>query len=255
MIDIKVSVDDRAETPSRTPSASQQALAMMEATLDWAYDKALNGVPGLGTLDEFVASYTSKATDPEQAMESLIKWQLAKAGTVGFVTGLGGLVTLPAAIPANIAWILYLQLRLIAGVAKLRGYDVRGDQVRTMCIACLAGSAVADVLKDVGIKLGSKLTQQAIARISGATLIRINKAVGFRLVTKAGSTGMVNLTKMVQFLDGFVGGTFDVGTTRGIAIAAKSVFARTEATEGEERERTSQHRTSFNRSRADASVD
>lgn len=216
------------EAQGSISAVTSKALEMMNSTLDWAYDAALGGVPGLGTLEEFLASYTSQSPDPDEAIRSLIRWQVAKAGTAGFVTGLGGLITLPAAIPANLASVMYVQLRMITGIAQLRGYDIRSDQVRTMCIACLAGTAVADILKDVGVKLGTKMTQQAIMRISGATLIRINKAVGFRLVTKAGTSGIFNLTKMIPFVGGIVGGTFDVVTTRGIAAAADSLFTLAE---------------------------
>ena len=62
-------------------------------------------------------------------------------------------------------------------------------------------------------------------KIAGATLVRINQAVGFRLVTKAGSTGIVNLGKAVPFLGGIIGGTFDAITTKAIGTAAKTVFA------------------------------
>ena len=61
-------------------------------------------------------------------------------------------------------------------------------------------------------------------RIAGSSLVRINQCVGFRLVTKAGSTGILNLTKMVPFVGGIVGGTYDAAMTRTIAHAAKSIF-------------------------------
>ncbi len=47
-----------------------------------------------------------------------------------------------------------------------------------------------------------------------------NKAVGFRLVTKAGTTGLVNLTKAVPVVGGFVGGTFDY-----VAVCAVGRYA------------------------------
>ena len=52
-----------------------------------------------------------------------------KCGTSGLVTGLGGLITLPVAIPANISSVMYVQMRTIACIAKMGGYDVTSDQV------------------------------------------------------------------------------------------------------------------------------
>ena len=50
-----------------------------------------------------------------------------------------------------------------------------------------------------------------IMNISGAALTRINQAVGFKLVAKAGSAGVVNLAEVVPFVGGLVGGGFDGG--------------------------------------------
>lgn len=213
-----------AADPGDASSAGSRMLQSVQSALEWAYEKALDGLPGAGTLEELVASYHHPGAGPEDAIESLVAWQVGKAGTAGFVTGLGGIITLPAAVPANLASVLYIQLRMVAAIARIRGYDIRSDQVKTLCVACLAGGAVADILKEIGIKLGAKMTHQAIMKIAGSTLVRINQAVGFRLVTKAGSTGLLNLTKMVPFVGGIVGGSFDAVTTRAIAQAAKTVF-------------------------------
>jgi hypothetical protein len=113
---------------------------------------------------------------------------------------------------------------MIGAIAHLRGYDVRSDQVKTLVVACLAGSAALDILKDVGINIGAQLTTQIILRISGQVLKRINQAVGFRLVTKAGSRGAVNLIKGVPLVGGIVGGTFDAAATKVIGRTAKQVF-------------------------------
>ena len=226
----KSSKSEKFEENSASDGMGSKALAAVQGALSWSYDAALNGLPGMGTLDEFTRDYYNGKPDVEdtvaleRAIESLIAWQMGKAGTAGFITGLGGMITLPAAIPANLAAVLYIQLRMIAAIAKLRGYDIHSDQVKSLCIACLAGSAVSDILKDVGIQLGTKLTQQAIMKITGSTIVQINKSVGFRLITKSGSTGILNLSKMVPFLGGIIGGTFDTLMTGQIASASKAVF-------------------------------
>jgi hypothetical protein len=93
-----------------------------------------------------------------------------------------------------------------------------------MVYACLTGNAAKEVLKDVGIQLGKKVAQASINRITGATILRINKAVGFKLLTKAGTTGVVNLSKMVPLLGGVIGGAVDAATTNIVGNAAVSVF-------------------------------
>jgi len=175
-------------------------------------------------LEDLAQSYGAQHRCIDDAIDRLINWQVAKAGAAGFVTGVGGMLTLPIAIPANLAGVLYIQIRMIGAVAHLRGYDVRSDQVRTLVVACLAGSAALDILKGVGINIGTRVTRQMILRISGEVLKRVNQAVGFRLVTKAGSKGVVNLIKGVPFVGGVVGGTFDAAATKVIGRTAKQVF-------------------------------
>ncbi len=153
-----------------------------------------------------------------------MNWQVAQAGTAGLISGLGGAITLPVSIPANLVSVLYLQLRMIAAIAHLRGYDVQSDKVRGLVIACLVGSSATDILKDVGVQAGTRLTQQALAKLPAGFLLSINKAVGARLAVKAGSTSAVNLSKLVPIMGGLVSGAFDAATTYGIAAAAKAIF-------------------------------
>ena len=79
-------------------------------------------------------------------------------------------------------------------------------------------------MKDIGINIGSKLTSQVVKKIPGAVIIKLNKAVGFRLMTKAGVTGIVNLPKVIPVVGGLISGGFDVAATRLIARVAKSIF-------------------------------
>ena len=63
-----------------------------------------------------------------------------------------------------------------------------------------------------------------IFRISGEVRKRINRAVGFRLVTKAGTRGVVNLVKVVPLVGGLVGGALYAAATKVIGATAKQVF-------------------------------
>lgn len=192
--------------------------------LDWAYDKALNGLPGTDTAEELAEGYLRKAKSIEDAADSLIRWQTSKSATSGFLTGLGGVVVLPVAIPANIASVLYVQMRMIAAIAHMGGYDLRDDKVKTFVYMCLCGNGVKDIIKDFGIVLGQKLTKAAIEKISGSVITKINQKVGFRLLTKFGSKGVVNLGKMIPLAGGVIGGTADGVSTAAIGKVAKKLF-------------------------------
>lgn len=192
--------------------------------LDWAYEKAVAGVPGLDSADEMAQDYLRGDGSLEDRVNSLIRWQNTKAGTSGFLSGLGGVMLMPVTIPANISSVMYVQVRMIAAIAQMGGYDLKDDRVKTLVYACLCGNAAKDIIKDVGIKIGSKLTEQAIKGISKEVIVKINQAVGFRLVTKFGEKGLINLGKAVPLLGGIVGATFDSVATNAIGNIARETF-------------------------------
>jgi hypothetical protein len=113
---------------------------------------------------------------------------------------------------------------MIAALAVMGGYDVRDDQVKSLVYLCLAGNSAKDIAKGAGIVLGTKLSQSAIKSISGKTLTAINQKVGFRMVTKFGEKGVINLGKMVPLVGGVIGGTFDSVTTNTIGNIARDTF-------------------------------
>ena len=193
--------------------------------LDWGYDKAVNGgMPGLDSAIELAEDYRSRDGTPQSQAKSLIRWQISKAGTSGFLTGLGGVLTMPVTIPANLASVLFIQMRMIAAIAYLGCHDLKDDRVKSLVYACLAGNGAKEILKDIGIVIGTKMTTVAIGKISGKTIVAINQKVGFRLLTKFGSKGAINLGKAVPVVGGIVGGAFDTVTTDIIGKVAKKTF-------------------------------
>lgn len=192
--------------------------------LDFAYDKAVNGVAGLDSAADMAENYLQSSGTLTQQVNSLIRWQNTKAGTSGFVTGLGGLFLMPVTLPANITSVLYVQIRMIAAIAIMGGHDVHDDRVKAMVYACLAGNAAKDILKDAGIVIGTKMATNAIKGISAKTLTAINQKVGFRLVTKFGEKGVINLGKAVPLLGGIIGAGFDSVTTNVIGNVARDTF-------------------------------
>ena len=197
----------------------------LQEILDNLYVQVINGIPVVSkSIPEFCEDYTSKYNTPEKAANELIKWQVAKCGTSGFLTGLGGVIVLPAAIPANISSVLYVQMRMIAAIAYIGGFDVNSDQVQTMVYICLCGQSCADLLKQAGIQAGTKITKELINKIPVEVVKKINKIAMQRLVTKAGEKGVINLAKLTPIIGGVIGGAVDVGTTKVIANNAYKVF-------------------------------
>ena len=192
--------------------------------LHWTYDKAVNGVAGFDSAEDMANDYLKGSGSLHDKANSLIRWQNTKAATSGFLTGLGGVLVMPITLPAGLASVMYVQIRMIAAIAKMGGYDLQDDKVKSLVFACLAGDAAKDVLKDVGIVMGSKMASNALKNISGKTLTAINQKVGFRLITKFGEKGVINLGKAIPILGGVIGGTLDSTTTNLIGNIARNTF-------------------------------
>lgn len=202
--------------------------------LDSVYKKALDGIPKVSrSVDELADDYLNKHVSPEKAAKVLARTQVMKCGTSGFITGLGGLITLPVAIPANVSSVMYVQLRMIAAIAKIGGYDIHSDQVQTMIYMCLTGTAITDVVKEAGIKVGEKTLEAAIKKIPGEALVKINQKIGFRFITKFGEKGVINLGKLLPLVGGVVGGGLDVATTTVIGRNAIKMFIDNETPLGD----------------------
>lgn len=196
---------------------------LMQA-LDWTYEKVVSGVPGLDTAEDLANSHLKEKRSLQDSANALIRWQNSKAGTTGFVSGLGGIITIPIMIPANITSIMFIQVRMIAAIAHMGGHDLKDDRVKALVYVCLTGNAAKDILKETGIIVGTKLTTSLIRKIPGKALSEINKKVGFRLLTKFGQTGAVNLGKAVPLIGGIIGGTADLVATNTIGNIARDTF-------------------------------
>lgn len=193
--------------------------------LDKLYDNSINGIPKVSPpISKLADDYLSKHKDTASAAKSFINYQIAKCTTSGFLTGLGGLITLPVAIPANVSSVLYVQMRMIACLAQMGGFDTDSDQVQTLVYACLAGISIDQVVKQFGIQFGVKVTTAMVKKIPGTVLTKINQKVGFRLVTKFGTKGLINIGKAIPVVGGVISGGFDLVETKVIANRAYKMF-------------------------------
>ena len=196
--------------------------------LDWAYDTAISVPPPFDSAEDLANDYSRGAGSLVDHVNSLIRWQKTKAATSGFLSGLGGLITLPIAIPVNFGAVLVIQVRMIAAIAIMGGYDVKDDRVKTLAYMCLAGNGAKEIVRDTGITFGETLALSAIRNIPGAVLTKINQAVGFRLLTKFGEKGIVNFGKAIPLVGGVLGGTLEALSTNAVGNVARQTFIETE---------------------------
>lgn len=189
-------------------------------------DHAIDGVPplsGASTLARDYARDRSYVSD-DARVDALIRWEASKNFTSGFLTNLGGLITLPVSLPAGLGASWVIQARLCGAIAEVYGHSLREDSVRTLVLLALVGDSATTLLKGSGILVGKRLTLAAIERLPGKALIELHKKAGVSLITKSGEKAVVHLAKVVPVLGGVVGGTFDAGMCIAVGRSAKRLF-------------------------------
>lgn len=205
---------------SKIEITQEQVMSILEA----CYAKVVNGLPGTNDCEALAEEYLAKYGSKEVAVQHLIKNQITKCTASGFITNVGGMITLPIALPANIASVMYMQMRMIATIAVMGGYNVTDDEVQTLVFICLVDTSMVDLCKKAGIDVAVKTTTALIKKIPGTFLTTINRLIGFRFITKFGTKGVINLGKMAPIVGGFVSGGMDFVTTKRIAKRAYKMF-------------------------------
>lgn len=193
--------------------------------LDWIYERTLHQALGVDSAETLAQTYLQMDGSLYDKINLLIRRQNLKSASSGFLTNLGGIITLPVALPANFTSVLFVQIRMIAAIAHMCGYDIHHRKVKTMVYMALCGSAMSDILKDVGVQYGTHLTANMLNRYLSAEVIKsINKAVGFRLLGRAGSGSMLHSTKIVPIVGGLMAGGLDALTTNLVGNTARDFF-------------------------------
>lgn len=187
------------------------------------------GIDGLGPFDSAtkIASETLARADGdvEVAVRRVRAQHQRLAGAGGFVTNLGGFVTLLVAVPANVFQFYVLATRMTAAIAHLRGYDVADQRIRTAVLLTLVGSNSADILGKAGIAVGGGTAVQLASRsLPRAAIMVVQKAVGFRILRSAGARVFARAGRLIPVLGGAFGAGLDLAMMTRIADQAHQEF-------------------------------
>lgn len=187
-----------------------------------------SGIDGRGPFDsaaEVAAGALASEGSVEKAIKKVVAGHTRLAAIEGFVTGLGGFITLPVALPANVAGFYLLATRQTAAVAKLRGYDIDDPQIRSAILLTLVGADADDLLRKAGVVAPSgAMSNLAAQGLPGPALMMVNKAVGFRLLTQFGKRTLTRLGRGIPVAGGVIGAGLDSALIRSVAKQARQEF-------------------------------
>jgi hypothetical protein len=196
------------------------------ALMNWILDQTLSSVPPFTPATTLAAAMQEKLPDAtaRQRAEKLILRESVKNFSAGFITGLGGPVTLPLAVPSSILSSWLLQARLVAAIAELGGHDLKDPRIRSLVLWALLGDAVKEVLKSAGVPLTNRLTAKFVVALPAGVFMAVQRKLGLVFLERSTRWGMNNLLKIVPVAGGAVAGTLDAVVLRRVGNTAVDWF-------------------------------
>ncbi len=181
----------------------------------WAVSHAISGIGPLPPAATAAQRQLEEQNgDVERAVHEIVENHVRLAASEGFVTNIGGLVTLAATIPVNITGLALLQCRMVAAIAHLRGYDLSDPRVRNALLLCVLGEEhVTTLVRSKKLPGGPMTVATAPAHDPALdTLIaaEVTSALVSRVVGKRAGTAIV---RRIPLAGGVVGAGSDAYST------------------------------------------
>jgi len=217
--DVPQAAPEDAETDDDS-FTSRASIAVVRRLVD-------RGIDGIGPLDsahDRVEHALRENPDPAQALDAMVKSHVKLAAAGGFLTGVGGLITMPVALPANVAGFYLLAARMAGATAELRGYDINDPATRTALMLTLLGADSDEVLRKVGVVGGGTMSSIALGHVPKAAAMVLNKGIGFRVATRLGTRALGRLGRAVPLVGGVIGAGLDAYLMRQLTKQVKEEF-------------------------------
>lgn len=184
--------------------------------LDKLYQLCLRGGYGLASAYILAEEHKTHYPSYSDSLDKLIKQEANKATMTGFVTGLGGIVSLPVMLPANAVSSLFIQMRLVATIAILQGHDVHDERIKILMYFSLCAMSGKAKLQQLCLK--------ALMKESHETVKQLSLTVTKQLVTSLSTKHMVKFIKVIPLLGGVTGAVIDRIVTYRVGQFAKQQF-------------------------------
>ncbi|MCI8650504.1 MAG: EcsC family protein [Anaerotruncus sp.] len=161
----------------------------------------------------------------DKLAHKILNRKSVKNGLVGAVTGLGGFIALPISVPADLACSWRIQASMAFSIAYVYGHTKDTTDLKTDLYLLLAGDSVKEALKQMGIELSKAVTKKAVQKyITKDIMLKIWRAVGRKIITKAGEKSLTSFVKLVPMVGAPVGFMFDWGATQAVGRFAISYY-------------------------------
>ena len=224
--DDEITITRSALDEANDPTGNDDAITNLIKQLTGV---GIEGVVGFAGAKQVADKALAKANgNVEEAVDAVVRQHLVGGAAGGFLTSLGGFLTMVVAIPANVFEFYVQATRMTAAVAHLRGHDITDPRIRTAVLLSLVGSDSADILAKAGVSVGtSAALNVAGQRLPKSALMVVQKAVGFRILRSVGERLFSRVGKLVPLAGGVFGAGIDFAMMKRIGDQARKEFPRT----------------------------
>ncbi|MDR0415981.1 MAG: EcsC family protein [Propionibacteriaceae bacterium] len=185
-------------------------------------DTAVDGTGRLPGAKRVAGSHLARHRAAEPAIDALIRLHIALASAQGFVTNVAGGLASLVGMPANLVGIVVVQIRLVASIAHLHGYDIDDPRVRTALVMCLLGEKEINKQVAAGQLPSTPLAVATAAVIDDALANQVAARVLQDVLGTLATKDLAGfIIRKVPLLGGGVGAVVDAYSTRRIAHYAR----------------------------------
>ncbi|AUN14694.1 EcsC family protein [Paraclostridium sordellii] len=157
----------------------------------------------------------------DELAKKILHRKSIKNGFVGAITGVGGLITLPVSVPADLVCSWRIQATMAFSIAYIYGHTKDTTDLKTDLYIIMAGDSAKEAIKRFGIEVSKNITKKAVDKyITKDIMVKIWKVVGQKIITKAGEKSMTSFMKLVPIAGAPVGFVFDWTATQAVGKIA-----------------------------------
>lgn len=207
----------------RAKGAPQAAGGVMRVVLELGID----GFASMPGAKASAVKQLQKHGSVDAAIDAVVSHHVALSSAQGFMANIGGVAASLVSIPGNLAGLAVVQIRMVAAIAHLRGYDIDDDRVRTALVMCLLGGDQIVRLIEKGILPTTPMAVATAPVFDPALDRRVAERVVVEMAARVGGTnGALLLTKRIPLIGGGVAAVVDGATTRQVGVFAGSELRR-----------------------------
>lgn len=178
-------------------------------------------------IEDYVNNIKKLNNDIEndKLAKKIITRRALKAGGIGAILNVGGVITMPITMPTDLYLTFRIQARMVLAIAYLYGWNIHDKEIMTDILLVMGGSGTIETLSKAGIKVGQELAKKAIDKyITREVMKKINKVISRKLITKAGQKSLTSFSKLVPIVGAPIGGGINLIGTKAIGESALKYY-------------------------------